>query len=565
MKRIASFVLVLHALCLCAAAQDAAKSIERDLWRSRADILTSNLLKNASKSDALDRALLLAQLSNLWWESERNQANTWIQKSVDAIAFLPAEEVKQQRAKFFQVTRQVLALISTHNKKQSNRLVQILGDSGKETADKETKLNAEAVIEQALRLVNTDAARAAELGRLALALEFPSNAYKLAWDLRRNNSDLANQFVRAALSSASTAPTTAKLYGLQRMVFPEHGNASVPANLLPTRELKISFLSFVAELLRQRQLAFSSKQIRSCSDEAVFTMRLKSSFAELLPEKAPMVDQAIEICLANVKPQTKQLLNQDLQKTDVEEMLKEADGIQNDPMARGRYLLNAAFAAVQQKKLPLAIQILEKMNDDERKVDVEFWEDLRLDAGAALAVAEFKEGDVPRAQKTLKDLPEPLRSLGQISFVVQISPQDLTCSQFCTDLLNEARRSIGKSELRFGRKSSYWLLLTKLYSEFKLQTEAAETFREMVTAFNSARTDGNASNNDVLSSQLLTETKRVVPGFSLKLFEEKQDSLFESVELLNDQQLRTHIKLEFLRMSLGQYQALKAESEKKAG
>jgi hypothetical protein len=278
-----------------------------------------------------------------------------------------------------------------------------------------------------------------------------------------------------------------------------------------------------------------------------------------------MVDQAIDICLVNVKPQTKQLLNQDLQKTDLEEMLKEADGIQNDPVVRGRYLINAALAAVQQKKLPLAIQILEKMNDEERKVDVEFWEDLRLDAGAALAVAEFKEGDVPRAQKTLKDFPEPLRSLGQITFVVQISPQDITCSQLCADLLNEARRSIGKSELRFVRKSSYWLLLTKLYSEFKLQTEAAETFREMVMAFNSARTDGNASNNDALSSQLLTDSKRVVPGFSLKLLEEKQDSLFESVELLNDQQLRTHLNLEFLRMSLGQYQALKAESEKKAG
>ncbi|HEU4510489.1 MAG TPA: hypothetical protein VFR78_19800 [Pyrinomonadaceae bacterium] len=511
----------------------------------------------------MERALLLAQLSNLWWESERNQANTWIEKSVDAIAFYPAEEVKQQRPRFFQVTRQVLALISMHNKKQSTRLVRILSDSEKEIPDNEKKLNAEALIEQALGFVNTDAARAAELGRVALALEFPPNAYRLALALRGKNPDLANQFVKAALLSVSTTPTTARLFSLQRMAFPEHGNANVPANLLPPRELKISFLNFVAEHLRQRQLAFSSKQIGGCADEAVFATRLRSSFTELLPEKAPLVEQAIEICLAHVKPQTKQLLNRDLQKTDVEEMLKEADGIQNDPMVRGRYLLNAALAAVQQKKWPLAIQILEKMNDDERKVDVEFWEDLRLDAGAALAVAEFKEGDVPRAQQTLKDLPEPLRSLGQITFVVQISPQDVTCSQFCTDLLNEAKRSIGKSELRFGRKSSYWLVLTKLYSEFKLQTEAAETFREMVTAFNNARTDGNASNNDALSSQFLTDSKRVVPGFSLKLFEEKQDSLFESVELLNDQQLRTHINLEFLKMSLGQYQALKAESAKK--
>lgn len=53
-------------------------------------------------------------------------------------------------------------------------------------------------------------------------------------------------------------------------------------------------------------------------------------------------------------------------------------------------------------------------------------------------------------------------------------------------------------------------------------------------------TGGNASNNDALSSQLLTDSKRVV------------------LELLTEQ-LRTHINLEFLRMSLGQYQALKSE------
>jgi tetratricopeptide (TPR) repeat protein len=385
----------------------------------------------------------------------------------------------------------------------------VLGE--KEIPDHEKRLNAEALIEQAVGFVNTDAARAAELGRIALALEFPPSAYRLAWALRSKSPELANQFVKAALSNVSTAPAPAKLYVLQRMIFPEHSNASVPANLVPHRELKISFLSFMAEHLRQRQLAFSSKQSRTCSDEAVFTTRLKSSFTELLPEKAPMVNQAIDICLADVKPQTKQLLNQDLQKTDVEEMLKEADRIQHDPAVRGRYLINAALAAMKQKRLAMAIQILEKMNDEEKKVDAEFWEDLRLDAGAALAVAEYKEGDVPRAQKTLKDLPEPLRSLGQITFVVQISPEDITCSQLCTDLLNEARRSIGKSELRFGRKSSYWLLLTKLYSEFNLQTEAAETFREMVVAFNSARTDGNASGNDALAGQLLTDRKESFP------------------------------------------------------
>src|SRR5688500_14809304 len=96
MRRLITVILVLRALCIFSPAQDGARAIERDLWRSRADILTTNLLKEAANADALDRALLLAQLSDLWWESERAQANTWIQKSVDTIVFFPAGEAKER-------------------------------------------------------------------------------------------------------------------------------------------------------------------------------------------------------------------------------------------------------------------------------------------------------------------------------------------------------------------------------------------------------------------------------------------------------------------------------------
>lgn len=556
------FISLLHVLCLCAFAQDPTKSVERNLWHSRADVLTHALLKDASNIDALDRAVLMAQLSALWWESERTPANTWLEKSVDTIAFYPDEEVKAQRERFFRVTRQVLALISTHNKKQSTRLVRILSAAENDIPDKEKKLNAEALIEQALRIVKTDAPQATKLGLLGLALDFPPNAYKLAWDLRRYNSDLANQFFRVALSNVSTAPQTAKLYGLQRIAFPEHGNPNFPAQFLPPRESRISFLNFVAEYLHQRQLAFSSKTIRSCADEAVFTTGLKDSFTEVLPQKSQMVEQAIEICLSNLKPQTKQLLDpKNAETNNFEGLLKQADGIQGDPLLRGRYLLNAALVATQQKKFALSVQVLDKMNDEERKVDFDFWQDLRLDSGVGLAVAEFKEGDVPRASKTLKDLPDALRALGQITFVSQIPQEDVSCSQFCTDLLNEARRDIVKSDLLFVRKSSYWLNLVKLYSGYKQHTEAADAFKEMVKAFNAAKTRENAANNGALSSRLIADTKRIIPGFSLTLFETKEDSMFDSIRLLNDERVRKQINLELLRMILHKYQSLKVEPE----
>ena len=173
------------------------------LARTRAETLTSNLLKDASNADALDRALLLAQLSDLWWPSERNQANAWIERAVDTLYFYPSEEVKAQSENFFRVSRQILALISARNQKQANRLLEIL-DKADDTPGKEKDLNSDALIEFALQIVKTNPGKAAELGTRAFHLGHPKGFYKLSWELRRYNAALADKFFRAALSYATT-------------------------------------------------------------------------------------------------------------------------------------------------------------------------------------------------------------------------------------------------------------------------------------------------------------------------------------------------------------------------
>jgi hypothetical protein len=557
MKRLITLALVFHASCLLLVAQDATKSLERDIWRARADRLTSTLLKDASNKDALDRALLLAQLSDLWWESEQNQATAWIERSVDTIDFYPSAEAKEHREKFLRTARQVLALISTRNKKQSARLVEILSKPEEDVRDSERQFSAQAIIEQALKIVKADPAGATKLGLRAFTLGFPSNAWKLALDLRRQNPNLADQIVSAAFSSLSVSPDIPKLYGTGFIVFPEVQSPGFPAELIPPRQPRMRFLNFVADYLYQRQLKFSSKAIPKCSDEAILASRLKLAFSELLPQKSEIVEQSISICITN---QTKQLLNPfNAETSDVDELLTQVDRIQDDPLLRGNYLFRAVLAAREQKKFATGIDILEKMTDDERKVNSDFWEDLRTDLAARLAVAEFKEGDVTSADKTLKKLSDALRPLGQINFVYQFSPQDEACSQFCVDLLHESRRELSKSELLFPRKSSYWLNLVKMYSGYKLQTEAAETFKEMVIAFNSFKADDGTA-----STQLLSESKRIIPDLSLSLFETKEDAMLDAVKLINDQKVRSELNLQFLKVMLEKYRSLKRELEKEA-
>lgn len=112
---------------------------QRELWRTRAGTITSRLLKEASNDDALDGVLLLVQLSDAWWEVDKNQSNAWVEKAVGALSSYPAEEVKAGGKKFFQTARQILLIISNRNRKQSDRLVEILSEAGK-AADKEKAL-----------------------------------------------------------------------------------------------------------------------------------------------------------------------------------------------------------------------------------------------------------------------------------------------------------------------------------------------------------------------------------------------------------------------------------------
>jgi len=186
---------------------------------------------------------------------------------------------------------------------------------------------------------------------------------------------------------------------------------------------------------------------------------------------------------------------------------------------------------------------------------------LRFESGAGLAASQFKAGDVTGATRTLRAIPDAVRPLAQTTFVAQFPPDDLACSQYCVDTLNEARRGMVKSDSPFPRNSTYWLLITKLYSNYKLYTEAADTFAEMVTAFNGA-IGGDQQGRDESSGKLIADCKAIIPSFSLALFEINESSIFESIGRLNDEGVRTEINLQLLKVMLQRYRTLKSEVEK---
>ncbi len=565
-NRIVLTVFLIYSLIIFAIGQEDTSLGQRELWRTRADTITNRLLKEASNLDSLDRAVLLAQLGDLWWEFDKNQSNAWIEKSVDTIFFYPSEEIKSKSEKFFQTTRQILSIISNRNQKQSNRLIEILSEADK-VVDKEKNVNADSLIEFALQIVKENPTKATQIGTLALRVGSPKEFYKLSWEIRRYNPTLANQFFRTAFSSVTASRNLEMLQSMQLAAFPENFVPNFPPNLTPPRELRTEFLNFLADYIVQQQYNFVSKSIQSCANEAVLVSRVKNQFVELLAPKSGVVQQAIDMCLAGQNQKLTQIQSQtaSLKTSNIDELLKLADEVEDAPNIRGVYLFKAALAANQQKKYAFSIKILESMREKERELFVGDWEELRHDSAAGLAYTQFKDNDLSGALETIKNVPDRLRPFAQVGFVLKISPEDTSVYSFCVEQLNNARRGFIKSELSFTKKTSYWLNLVKLYSNYKLQTEAAEVFRELAVAFNSSLSDNNTAANDIASSQLIADSKRIIPTLLPTLLEAQENSILESVSLLKQEKPRVQINLTFLKLALKQYKSFNSESPKKSG
>lgn len=546
--------------------QEIASLEQRELWRTRADAITSRLLKEASNLDSLDGALLLVQLGDAWWEVDKNQSDAWVEKAVDSISSYPAEEVKANSEKFFQTARQILLVISNRNLKQSKRLVNILSEAGK-IADKEKDVNADSLIEFALQIVKENPAQATQTGTLAFRVGQPKEFYKLSWELRRYNQTLADQFFRTAFSNATASRNPEILQRMLLAAFPENFVTNFPPNLAPPKVLKIEFLTFLADHIVQQQYNFVNKSIQSCAGDARMVSRVKNQFTELLPQRSGVVQQATDVCLAGQNQRLTQMQSQtaSLKTSNIDELLKLADEAENVPNVRGAYLFKAALSANQQKQYPLSIKILESMGEKEREIFADDWEELRHDSAAGLAYAQFKDDDFAGALETLKNVPDKLRPLAQVGFMLNISPEDAPTFSFGVEQLNNTRRGFIKSELPFTKKVSYWLNLVMLFSKYKLHTEAAEVFREIAASFNSALSDDKPAANSIASDLLISEAKRIIPALSPTFIEAYENSLLESVGSLKQEKPRIQINLAFLKLALKHYKLLDTEFRKKSG
>jgi hypothetical protein len=525
-------------------AEEFAGQKQSDIWKTKTDSATDALLREMPKLDALQRGTLYAQLGDLWWEFDKVRSNAWFEKAVDSVVYYPIEDAKTNIERFYTATSQILRSISTRNQKQSDRLVKLLSEADS-VSDKNS--NPDVLIEFACLIVKSNPVRAYQIGVSAFNKAQPNNFHKLYWNLRRYSPGLADKFIELALSSAAASPNSQINSNLKTAVFPEISIPNAPVDIISSDQIKINILNYLGNYILQLQGKSSVDTTINCEAEAATVSSLNRFFSALLPQKEPLVSQAVSNCFAkqNGPRNLSAAGTEAIKKGTVEELLDLAKEAKEDTKLRSFYLLRAVSLANDLKQYKRALEILGGMTEEERKTDSDFWEELQVTVASGFAYDQFKNNDSPGAIKTLESVSLENRAFAKIGFVKKFSPENVGSQEFCISQIIEANRDIVRSEKSFDEKAGYWFQIVKTFADYKIYDSASETLKDIFVSANKSKPPVTFSIDRIKSI--------LSPAF----LENQEESIANAVNLIENGSSRTNAGLAQLSTAIGEYKRLR--------
>src|SRR5690606_35503397 len=141
----------------------------------------------------------------------------------------------------------------------------------------------------------------------------------------------------------------------------------------------------------------------------------------------PEMDQAEKLCLSKDKGKEGVADINSHSATDLDDLdtlLKLANEAE-EINTRVYYLLRGVSLANDKELFRRAIDILNKMTEEERKIDQSFWDELRYTISAGWAFQQYNSGDVKGSLDTLNEVPENTRPFARTGFAMRCKPDEV--------------------------------------------------------------------------------------------------------------------------------------------
>lgn len=449
-----------------------------DLWLTRAQALTDELVTDAVALDTLDRALLWGRLGQIWWKNEPTRARAWVQKAVSTVESVAEQESPDLRRRRVSAVRALLNITIPLDRTLSARLTELLTPDSKTTSNEERNGNAEALVNAGLMVLETDPAQAAQLGYASLRAGRTSLLAVLMHRLRSRESNLADTLFNQALAAAQVEHDQKLIGILTSVAFPTTLDPYFKAPQ-PPEELRAALLGVIADGL-QRSLTTSGGNIADC-ELAYTAAQLMVHFNRLLPQSVGIVQSAMGKCRPQLDERSRQRVDDASreQPLTVDELLSAAKEAK-DAELRFYYLARAIQLAVNEKEYDKAIAILDGMSSEEREQFGKGWKNWRWEYASSAAYAHFKRKNNSMMQKVIEDTPADLRPLAQVYLANQIASID---RELAFRIFDEARQGLAKADLSNAAKAGRYLEIAKQY--VKLQpAESVNVLREAIKSLN---------------------------------------------------------------------------------
>lgn len=385
-----SLLIVAAGPIFCFAQQ---RDISYDLWLTRSQTITAELIKDSTDLTQSERAELWARLAQKWWRYDPERAHSWLLRSIEIVEPVPNKEKVDERRERLNSTSLLFKIAAPLDKKLSERLLAILTQDAAQEVNEERTTHTERLIEVASFLAEKDPQRAAELGALALQLGNPTEIELLILKLRRKDVKLSNALFAQTLAAARKTLNRELLYSLTQVAFSDTLQPGANTIAVPD-QLRIELLKLDLAYLQTDQIN-SQNRNSICISIGAFVAPVLAEFDRLLPQQAVIARQSLSQC-QSINPLARQGVDgalRDQPLNTVDGLLKAASDAQ-DQKVRAVYEFRAALLARQQNDFDQALTILDNMSAPSREFTGGSWDSYRWEWAALSALSHLKNRDV---------------------------------------------------------------------------------------------------------------------------------------------------------------------------
>lgn len=533
------------------------------LWSARNQSITNDILKDINGLGSNEKPLVYAKLGSIWWEKDRNEGLSWLNKAVD-YAISPATDYKDTQEKLT-VLRSLLKIAASKDINLEKKLIAKLTETTEDLSDDERKDNSEAILKTAISLVDIDAQRAFGLGIFTLHQKQPVFSFSsmiLFLRLQKKNPTLADEYYRQALEVVKTKGTFDFFDTLIRLAFPDPIEAQIPPLKVVLRK---NLLAVLADYIKIETQEVLEKRRADCKLTGFYGQKLISHYQTHLPEKLPVVNQAINICQISNSDANKDSSPPDKKPQTIEEYLSAADKT-DDRELKKNYLLDAAHLGVDQKKYEFAIEILYRIDEDLRNKPFGVWEVVLMRAATPLIVGSIENDNLPEMYSTFKRLPDGARTLVRISVIDKLDEKKYKLLGY--ELLDEARKELNKFDFKpVGQDVRVLLANPTLFGnvvlfldKFGYSNEAVEVYQESIEVLNRYTKQFSEDETEKLSSQPIDWSQYA--NFRDSFFETYFQRIDQNISQIEYVPIRLEVRFQWLKTSLKKQSDIEKELQK---